>query len=106
MTSDNREWARSRDALVNAITSLGYPVEFGKEIAKNLGSPKAMYRMTVYLREVQPDTPELIGDEMIAIMEEIAAWRQKKEAEEANARYNDMVYHGLRDPESRGGGKR
>lgn len=47
MTSDKREWTQSRDALVNAITSLGYPVEFGKEIAKNLGSPKAMYRMTV-----------------------------------------------------------
>ena len=46
MTSDKREWTQSRDALVNAITSLGYPVEFGKERAKNLGSPKAMYRMT------------------------------------------------------------
>ena len=99
MTSDKREWMQSRDALVNAITSLGYPAEFGKEIAKNLGSPKAMYRMTVYLREVQPDTLELIVDEMIAIMEEIAAWRQKREAEEANARYNDMIYHGLWDSE-------
>jgi hypothetical protein len=32
-------------------------------------------------------------------MEEIEAWRKKKEAEEANARYNDMVYHGLWDEE-------
>ena len=55
--------------------------------------------MTVYLREVQPNSPELIADEMIAILEEIAAWRQKKEAEEANARYNDMVYNGLWDSE-------
>ena len=99
MTANQAEWARARDDLVNAITSLGYPAEFGTEIAKNLGSPKAMHRMTVYLREVQPDTPELIADEMIGILEEIAAWRQKKEAEEANARYNDMVYHGLWDEE-------
>ena len=42
-----------------------------------------MHRMTVYLREVQPDTPELIVDEIIGIMEEIEAWRKKKEAEEA-----------------------
>ena len=68
-------------------------------IAKNLGSPKAMYRMTVYLREVQPDSLELIVDEMIAILEEIAAWRHKKEVKEANARYNDMVYHVLWDSE-------
>ena len=99
MTPDQIEWAQARDSLVNAITSLGYPAEFGKEIAKNLGSTKAMYRMTVYLREVQPNSPELIADEMIAILEEIAAWRQKKEAEEANARYNDMVYNGLWDSE-------
>ena len=99
MTPNQQEWARSRDELVDAITALGYPAEFGEEIAKNLGSPKAMYRMTVYLREVQPDKPELIADEMIAILEEIAAWRQKKEAEEANARYNDMVYNGLWDYE-------
>ena len=99
MTANQAEWARARDDLVNAITSLGYPAEFGNEIAKNLGSPKAMHRMTVYLREVQPDTPELIADEMIGILEEIEAWRQKKEAEEANVKYNDMVYHGLWDEE-------
>ena len=46
MILDKREWIQSKDVLVNAITSLGYPVEFGKEIAKNLGSSKAMYRMT------------------------------------------------------------
>ena len=83
MTANQAEWARARDELVNAITALGYPAEFGNEIAKNLGSPKAMHRMTVYLREVQPDTPELIVDEIIGIMEEIEAWRKKKEAEEA-----------------------
>ena len=33
MISDNREWTQLRDALVNAITSLGYPAEFWKEIA-------------------------------------------------------------------------
>ena len=32
---------------------------------------------------------------MLAIKSEIDAWRQKKEAEAANAAYNEMLYYGL-----------
>ena len=38
---------------------------------------------------------ELVVDEMLAIMSEIAAWREKKASEGANAAYNDMLYFGL-----------
>lgn len=49
MTSDQREWSRTRDELVNAVASLGFPRELGDAMAKNLGSPKAMRRMIAYL---------------------------------------------------------
>ena len=32
---------------------------------------------------------------MLAICSEIAAWKEKKGSEEANARYNEMLYYGL-----------
>lgn len=95
MTDSQREWARAKDQLVSAVTQLGFPQELGEQVAIQLGSPKAMHRMTVYLYNVRPQTAELVVDEMLAICSEIEAWRSKKEAEEANARYNEMLYYGL-----------
>ena len=45
MTRDQIEWVNTRDRLVDAVVKLGFPKELGAEIAKNLGSPKAMERM-------------------------------------------------------------
>ena len=95
MTPDQRLWARTRDDLVRVIESLGFPAELGEAAARLLGSPKAMERMISYLRQVQPQKEELIVDEMLAIRSEIDAWREKKASEEANARYNEMLYYGL-----------
>lgn len=95
--SNQRLWARTRDDLVSAIESLGFPAELGEAIAKHLGSPKAMERMISYLRYVKPKTEELVVDEMLAIRSEIDAWEDKKASEEANARYNEMLYYGLTD---------
>ena len=78
-----------------ALTSLGFPEELGNEVARNLGSPKAMDRMTVYLRSVKPKKAELVVDEMLAIMSEIEAWREKKSSQEANAAYNELLYYGF-----------
>ena len=47
------EWSRSQNELVNAITQLGFPEELGIQIAKQLGSPKAMSRMLGYLYNVK-----------------------------------------------------
>ncbi len=91
------EWSRARDELVEAVVSLGFPEELGNEIAKHLGSPKAMARMVSYLQYVKPNTAELVVDEMLAIRSEIDVWREKKASEEANARYNEMLNYGL-DP--------
>ena len=90
-----REWARSRDELVQAIRSLGFPDELGEQIANMLGSPKAMQRMMAYLYNVKPNTAELIVDEALAICSDIDRWREKKASEEANAKYNEMRYFGF-----------
>ncbi len=91
------EWARSRDRLVSEIRNLGFPEELGEQIAKQLGSPKAMDRMLGYLYNVKPKSVELIVDEMLAIRSDIDAWREKKASEEANARYNEILNYGLGD---------
>ena len=72
------EWAFARDDLVRAVTELGFPAELGDAVARHLGSPKAMERMTKYLEYVRPDTPELIVDEMLSLRSEIDAWRERK----------------------------
>ena len=89
------EWVRTRDRLLQTMARLGFREELGLVIAKNLGSPKAMERMISYLINVKPKTEELVVDEMLAICSEIAAWKEKKASEEANARYNEMLYYGL-----------
>ena len=95
MTENQFEWARKRDELVAAIKQLGFPTALGEQIAKQLGSPKAMDRMLAYLYNVKPRTAELIVDEMLAICSDIDTWHNKKAAEEANAKYNQMLYYGL-----------
>ena len=95
MAQDQQEWSFAKKEMIDSLTALGYPRELGDEIAKNLGSPKAMERMISYLVNVKPKSEELLVDEMLAICSEIAAWREKKAGEEANARYNEMLDQGL-----------
>lgn len=95
MTDNQREWVRTKDQLVSVVKQLGFPEELGQQIAKQLGSPKAMNRMVLYLYNVKPRSAELVVDEMLAICSDIDAWRNKKASEEANARYNEMLYYGL-----------
>ena len=97
MTADQRMWVRAKEELVKAVMDLGFPEELGNEIAKNLGSPKAMQRMTSYLYYVKPKKAELVVDEMLAIRSEIEIWREKKASEEANEKYYEMRYDGIFD---------
>ena len=85
------------DLIRPLADTVGFPAELGEAIAKHLGSPKAMDRMISYLRYVKPKTEELVVDEMLAIRSEIDAWKEKKASEEANARYNEMLYYGFGD---------
>ena len=88
MTPNQRQWAWSRDRLAKAVSALGYPEEFSDLLAKQLGSPKAIDRMTSYVYQAKPRSVEMIIDEMLSIRAEIDAWREKKENEEAQAGYN------------------
>ena len=93
--SASESWKAAYRELIEAIVHMGYPEEFGKIIAKNLGSEKTMRRMTAYLYSAKPRSAEEIADEMLAIMSDRERWIAKKEAEEANARYNEILNNGL-----------
>jgi len=84
-------WISAYNELVDTIVSLGFRSDLADAIAKNLGSPKSMNRMTSYLVNVKPKKEELIVDEMLAILSDIERWRDKKESEEANASYNEYL---------------
>ena len=94
MTPNQRIWARSRDRLVSAVTQLGFHAELGELMARQLKSPKAIDRMTSYIRQAHPTSEEMLVDEMLAICAEIDAWRERKLSREAEARYGAMRYDG------------
>ena len=100
MTDNKKIWVLSRNKLVKEIKRLGFPEELGNEIAKNLGSPKVMDRMTAYLINEKPKSAEIVVDEMLSIMTEIEAWREKKESREANERINEIMEFGLMTDEN------
>ena len=95
MTLNQREWSLARNELAAAVVSLGFPEEFGDLLAKELGSPKAIERMTSWLYHVRPRSVEMIVDEMLAICSDIDRWHKKKMSEEANARINTILEEGL-----------
>lgn len=87
-TAHQRIWTQSRNRLAAAVSRLGYPEEFADLLARQLGSPKAIDRMTSYIGQARPASMEMIVDEMLAITAEIDAWREKKESEAAQAGYS------------------
>ncbi len=88
MTPAQMIWTHSRNRLAAAVADLGYPEDLADLLAKQLGSPKAIDRMTAYLQQARPGSMEMIADEMLAICAEIDAWRERKESQEAQAGYS------------------
>lgn len=99
MTPNQYLWAQARDRLVAAVTGIGFSAELAELMAKQLGSPKAIDRMVSYIRQAHPRTEEMLVDEMLAICAEIETWRQKKESQEAQARYNSWLYYKKWNPD-------
>ena len=93
MTPNQYLWSQACNRLVAAVTGLGFSAELAELMARELGSPKAIDRMTAYIYQARPRTEEMLVDEMLAIKEEIAAWRAKKEAQESQARYSARLYY-------------
>ena len=92
-------WRLSRDRLVSAVTALGFSPELAELMARQLGSPKAIDRMTAYVAQARPDSEAVLVDEMLAICAEIEAWKEKKAGEEAQLTINSMLYYGLTEEE-------
>jgi hypothetical protein len=61
-------------------------------MAKQLKSPKAIDRMTAYVRHGYARNMEMLADEMLAICADTENWREKKESQEAQAKYNAYLY--------------
>ena len=93
MTPNQYLWAQARDRLVAAVAEAGFSAELAELMARQLKSPKAIDRMVSYIRQAHPRTEEMLVDEMLAICAEIETWRQKKESQEAQARYNSWLYY-------------
>ena len=89
MTSNREEWASARDSLRSILKELGFPEELGDHLAGILGSPKAILRMASYLGYERPTDIGIVVDEALSIREEIDAWRERKESEEANRIFNE-----------------
>ena len=94
MTPNQILWSLSRDNLIRAVTTLGFSSELGNLLARELGSPKAIDRMTSYVRQAKPHSEEMLVDEMLAIKAEIETWRERKEAMEAQASYSARLFYG------------
>ena len=96
MTSPQQIWTQARNRLISAVTQSGFSAELGDLMAKQLGIPKAIDRMTSYILQARPRTEEMLVDEMLAICAEIDTWKEKKLSEEAQAKYNAYLFYGKR----------
>lgn len=94
MTANQAIWAEACRRLRAALTAAGFPGELAGLLARQLGSPRAIDRMTSYIDQAKPRSMEMLADEMLAICTEIQTWRDKKASEEAQARYNEMLFYG------------
>ena len=99
MTPNQYLWAQARDRLVAAVAEAGFSAELAELMARQLKSPKAIDRMAAYIRLAHPRTEEMLVDEMLAICAEIETWREKKESQEAQARYNARLYYKKWEPD-------
>ena len=91
-------WREAYRGLLSAVQGCGFPAEFGKLLAENLKAERSIRRMTAYLHQARPRRVEDVADEMLAIMQDHDRWVEKKQSEEANARYNAWLSSDLRQP--------
>ena len=93
-----RTWSEARSRLVAAVTALGFSRELADLCARQLGSPKAIDRLTRYVQKARPRSEEMLVDEMLAIHSEVERWREKKSSEAAQAYYSAWLNSEEREP--------
>ena len=94
MNENRHIWSMARERLTVAVTSMGFPAELAHLMAQQLGSPKAIDRMTSYIYQAHPRSEEMLVDEMLSICDEIDAWRKKKTGQQAQASYTALRWYG------------
>ena len=92
MTEYQLLWAQARDRLEAALVAAGYPAELSDIMAKQLKSPRAIDRMTAYVHHGYGWNIEMLADEMLAICADAENLREKKESQEAQAKYNAYLF--------------
>ena len=92
MTEYQQQWAQARDHLAAALAAAGYPAGLADIMAKQLKSPRAIDRMTSYVRHGYARDMGMLADEMLAICDDVENWREKKESQEAQAKYNAYLF--------------
>ena len=102
MTEYQMQWAQARDRLAAALAGAGYPGELAELMAKQLKRPRAIDRMTDYVRHGYARSMEMLADEMLAIGADADAWREKKESQEAQAKYNQYLFDRRRTMDGEG----
>lgn len=81
--------------LYNMLLKRGYPATLCELVSRNLNTDFTAARMIGYLSHYS-DLPELeIVDEMLAILSDRNAIIQKKEAEQSQAKLNELYRFGL-----------
>lgn len=81
--------------LYKIMVNRGYPEPFCDEITKNLNTDWTARRMIGYLSHNQKLKLEDIVDEMLAIISDRNRIMAKKATEEANARWNQIMWEGF-----------
>ena len=89
--------AESRqDELYDALQLKGYPEDFCREIAyRQMNTDYTATRMLGYLYRISEPRPEVVLDEMLAILSDRNAIIQKKELEHAQTTINKVYREGL-----------
>lgn len=90
-----REKSELSIELYKMMLKIGYPERFCDEVTKNLNTDFTAKRMIGYLRHYGLLPLEEVADEMLAILSDRNRLIQKKQCEEANAAYNELLARGL-----------
>lgn len=81
--------------LYHLMLKRGYPEPFCDEVTRNLNTDWTAQRMIGYLSHYEKLRLEDVADEVLSILSDRNHIMAKKSTEEANARWNEMMWDGF-----------